>query len=654
MKKTIGILAHVDAGKTTFAEQLLYNTGVIRNLGRVDYKNSHMDTDEIEQNRGITIFAGQGKFVYKEDTYYMIDTPGHVDFSAETERVISAMDYAIVIINGSARVQSHTATLFRLLESYGVPAFIFVNKSDMDSFDMELVMDSISDKLTNDAIIINNIEEIKKGNNELTEFAAERDEKFLERYLEDEYKSEDIILSLIRLIKDRRCFPVLYGSALKGIGIDSFLEVFNNLTVTNYSEKGEFVGEVYKIRHDDKGNRLTFVKAIGGKLKVKDEFYFNDSKEKVNEIRIYNGNKYDSVNEVYGGDVFAVTGLKTPVCGSKIVMNGINEGMGKKYYLSSALESRVYITDNTDISTCIQMLRILEQEEPMLSVSYREDTGDILVSVMGKIQLEVLEQIFEKRFGIKIGFEKPKVQYKETIKDTVVGYGHFEPLRHYAEVQLRLEPLNRNSGIEFASECHVDTLGVNYQNLIQTHIFEKMHRGIMTGHPITDIKIVLQDGRAHIKHTEGGDFREATYRAIRQGLEKAESILLEPFYKFEIYVDNRYIGRVMSDIQKMRGTFKSPVQNGSTVMISGRGPVETFMEYGMELVSFTKGTGNISLMIDGYDICEVADKVIGEIGYDKGADKINTSCSIFCAKGTSFVVNWDEAEEYMHTKKQGS
>jgi len=615
-----------------------------------------MDTAEIEQNRGITIFADQAVFNFKGDTYYLIDTPGHVDFSAEAERSIQALDYAILLISGSSGVEAHTRTLFHLLKSYQIPIFIFINKADMDSFNLEAILNDIMNKLTGDILYLNSIDDILGMDKRIVEFAAERDEKFLEAYIGNNYTVDTFKSTLIALIKKHECFPVMSGSALRGAGIDSFLEVFSYLSLTNYEAVGNlpFAGRVYKIRHDDNGNRLTFIKALSGKLRVKDEFLFESEEEvygeKVNEIRIYSGKKYEVKGEVFAGDVFAVTGLKTPGCGMYLAVGNVSRMSKASYYLTPALQSRVNILDETDTNTCLEKLRLLEAEDPMLSVSFQEELGDILVSVMGKIQLEVLEQLISSRFGISVAFEKPQVQYRETIEEPVVGYGHFEPLRHYAEVQLRLEPNPRGTGITFASECHVDNLAVNFQHLIESHVFEKNHKGILTGSPITDINVVLQDGRAHIKHTKGGDFREATYRAIRQGLEKAKSILLEPFYQFEITVQQPYLGRVMSDIQKMRGTYEPPVQiDEENVCIRGRGPVETFMDYSSQLASFTKGTGSISLLFDGYDICENAEEVIKRIAYDKEKDRENPSSSIFCSKGTSFVVPWYEAEKYMHT-----
>jgi small GTP-binding protein len=653
MKKTIGIFAHVDAGKTTFTEQLLYNTGSIKNLGRVDHKTSSMDNNEIEQNRGITIFADQGIFQYNNDTYYIIDTPGHMDFSAETERSMSALDYAILIISGSSGVQAHTTTLFKLLNSYNIPAFIFINKTDIDSFNLQAIINEIKNKLTGDILYLNSTNDMISQN--AAEFAADRDEDFLESYLQDDYSSNDLLEVVIKIIKKRLCFPLMMGSALKGIGMHNFLEVFSSLTKTEYQDKEDdnFVGKVYKIRHDDKGVRLTFIKSLSGKLRIKDEFTFIKdevtSSEKVNEIRIYNGKKFENKNEILDGDVFAVVGFKSPVCGTVIESGETTIDEVSNFHLTAALKSKVNIIDKTDVTVLMEKLRILESEDPMLAVTFIKETEDILISVMGKIQLEILEQVIKSRFGIAVNFEKPQVEYKETISSAVTGYGHFEPLRHYAEVKLILEPTSRGSGITFESQCHVDNLILNYQNTIENHVFEKVHKGILTGSPITDIRIILKDGRSHIKHTVGGDFREATYRAIRQGLEKAESILLEPFYSFEIYAEETYMGRIMSDIQKLRGICEAPVLNCGNVFIKGRGPVESFMDYSIELISFTRGTGSISLMYDGYDVCENANDVVLKLAYDKERDVENTSTSVFCAKGTSYTVPWHEAEKYMHT-----
>lgn len=640
MKKTIGILAHVDAGKTTLSDMLLYITGKVRNLGQVNNKTSNLDTNETEKARGITIFADQAQFEYNDNLYYLIDTPGHIDFSPETERSLLALDYAILIINGPAGVQSHTFTLFRLLESYNIPVFIFINKTDMEGFDAEKVLNDIKIKLTKNIAVIDSIEE-------WGEIAAENDEDFIEKYIEGKYSIKDIEKSLSHLIKERKIFPISMGTALNSESIKKFFGVFDRLTYTDYSENEDFEGVVYKIRNID--TRLTFIKCLKGKINVKDELVFDES-EKINEIRFYNGEKFENAQSAAAGDVFAVTGFKTPVCGS-LIRNKNNNIEIKEYIMQSALESGIIIKDGTDVNTVMKKMKIIESEEPSLSVHFNNETQEVLIYAMGKIQLEVLEQEVKERFNIKIGFKNPKIRYRESIALPVTGYGHFEPMRHYAEVKLRLEPGERGRGITFESKCDKEKLPAHWHKLIEKHIFEKTHIGILTGSPLTDVHIVLVDGKDHLKHTEPGDFREATYRAVRQGLEKAENILLEPYYRFDIYADSEYIGRIMSDIQKRRGSFEPPQQSENYVYIRGRGPVEEFMNYGTEFLAFTKGTGTVNMIFDGYEVCEedVKNRVIEERAYNKGADKENPSSSVFAAKGTSFVAEWYECEQYMRT-----
>ncbi len=444
-----------------------------------------------------------------------------------------------------------------------------------------------------------------------------------------------------------KIFPVMFGSALNNVGTEEFLEKFNELTYTEYNSEKSFLGKVFKIRHDKDGKEIIFIKALRGKTGIKDEFIFEGSTEKINEIRFYNGDKYKNESFAEAGDVFAVCGLKTPLCGDIIEKRGIRERKSRSF---SVMESQIKINDNTDKNRIAEIFGILEKEEPSLNINKQD--GDIKISITGKIQLEILKIIIKNRFGADLDFEKPRVKYTETIKESVMGIGHYEPLRHYAEVQLRLEPLLRNSGIEFESECHTDRLSINYQNLIKTHVFEKQHRGVLTGSPITDIKIVLTDGISHIKHTEGGDFRQSVYRGIRQGLMKAESVLLEPFYRFEIYAPDKYTGRIISDIQRLRGSFESPEIFGNNVVIKGRGPVETFMDYKEELLIFTKGEGSIEFSYGGNDVCEIAERVIEEKGYDPTADTENSPNSVFCKKGAGFVVKWYEVENYAHTLRK--
>ena len=658
MRKTIGIFAHVDAGKTTFSEQILYHAGVIRGQGPGNQPGAWLDTHALEQQRGITIFAEEAYFHWQDDIYYLIDTPGHVDFSGETQRIIGVLDYAILLVSGTAGVQAHTTTLFRLLQDQGVPTFIFVNKRDLATFQLPRVLGEIRDRLTADSLYLAGPTALLQPPEEVAEFVAERDEEFLLAYLEGEDTPELLRRHLIDLIKQRKCFPVTSGSALRDLGVKEFLDLFSLLTVTEYqvaADEPSFVGRVYKIRHEPDGNRLVFLKALAGTLQVRDEFRFDAEGqvvvEKVNTLRVYNGARYETRQRAVAGDVIAVTGLKTPVCGTVLTTDQIITPTQESSPLVPALRARVILQDDTPVDQCLQRLRLLSDEDPMLAVTFQEESGEILVSVMGRIQLEVLEEVIASRFGMAVTFGPPQVQYRETIAASVVGFGHFEPLRHYAEVQLRLEPNPRGKGITFASECHVDDLPLNYQRLIRSHVFDKTHRGVLTGAPLTDVNIVLQAGLAHEKHTAGGDFREATHRAIRQGLEKAESILLEPYYRFQIYVDEADLGRVIADIQRLQGTFDPPIHQGKTLYLEGRGPVATFMDYSVELVSFTKGRGSITCVFDGYEPCHNPEEVIASIGYDKDRDTANPSSSVFCAKGTSFIVPWYEAEKYMHTLK---
>jgi len=644
MKKTIGILAHVDAGKTTFSEQLLYHTNSIRNRGRVDHKNSFLDSHNIEKERGITIFSDEAIFEIGDSKYYLIDTPGHIDFSSEMERALSILDYAILIVSGVEGIQGHTETIWTLLKKYNVPTFFFINKMDRTGANLEKIIEEIKENLTSDICYIDNLNEL---NEEIIEFVSERDEILLERYFNGDYNEEDWIIRLKSLIKESKVFPCLSGSALQDQGIENFLSIFNDLTISNYNEEAAFSGRVYKIKHDDNGTRITFIKALNGSLKVRDEVsYGRDSEiiEKISSIRVYNGSKFTTVDKVVAGDVFAVTGLS---------MANAGEGIGSLkddiiFNMVPTLMSKVIFDKSYNVKDILRFFRILESEDPALNVIWNEVLQEIQVSIMGKIQLEVLKEVLDERFNIKIDFGPCEIMYKETIKDEAYGYGHFEPLKHYAEVHLKLEPNSRGKGITFENKCHADDLTTGHQNLIKTHIFERSHHGLLTGSPITDIKFTLITGRAHNKHTEGGDFREATFRAIRQGLEKSENVLLEPYYKFKIDVDLNYMGRVISDIQRLHGSFNPPETKLNKVTITGRGPVSTFMEYSEEILTFTKGKGSINLIFDEYDICHNKEEVIERLGYDKNADIEYSSSSIFCSKGQGFVVPWKEVEEYIH------
>ncbi len=644
MKKTIGILAHVDAGKTTFSEQVLYHTNSIRNRGRVDHKNSFLDIHSIEKERGITIFSDQAIFKIEDSTYYLIDTPGHIDFSSEMERALSILDYAILIISGVEGIQGHTETIWSLLRKYNVPTFFFINKMDRTGASLEKIIEEIRENLTSDLCYISKLNDL---DDELIEFISERDDVLLERYFNGDYNEKDWIISLKSFIKEGKIFPCLSGSALQDDGIDKFLSIFNDLTISNYNEESDFSGRVYKIKYDDNGTRLTFIKALSGSLKVRDEVSYGKEKEiveKISSIRLYNGNKFTTVDKVVAGDVFAVTGLTSAKAGEGIglLKDDIN------FNMVPTLMSKVIFDKSNNVKDVLRYFRILESEDPALNVFWNEVLQEIQVSIMGKIQLEVLKEVVEDRFKLKIDFGPCEIMYKETIGNITYGYGHFEPLKHYAEVHLKLEPNKRGEGITFENKCHADDLTTGNQNLIETHIFERNHHGLLTGFPITDIKFTLLTGRAHNKHTEGGDFREATFRAIRQGLEKTENILLEPYYKFKIDADLEHMGRIISDIQRLNGSFNPPETGLNKVTITGRGPVATFMDYSAEILTFTKGKGSINLIFDGYDVCHNTEEVIERLGYNKNADIEYSSSSIFCSKGQGFVVPWDKVEEYIH------
>ena len=646
MKKIIGILAHVDAGKTTFSEQVLYNTNAIRSRGRVDHKNSFLDSHNIEKSRGITVFSDQATFKINDSEYYLIDTPGHIDFSTEMERALSILDYAILLIDGVEGIQGHTETIWSLLRKYKIPTFFFINKMDRVGADLNKVIEEIRLSFTKDVCYIKDVYNMEE---QLIEFVSERNEKLLEMYFLGNYNNGLWIEEMKNLIKNNDIFPCFSGSALQDEGIIEFLNNFDILTYTEYDDKKEFSGRVHKVRYDENGTRITFIKALEGSLKVRDEIKYIDKNgekflEKISSIRIYNGNKFITSEKISAGDIFAVTGVSKAMPGYGV---GNIEG-NNKFNMIPTLMSKVIFDDKINIKEVLSYFRILENEDPALNVLWNEKLKEIQVSIMGKIQLDVLKEVIEERFKLKVEFGPCKIMYKETINNKSFGYGHFEPLKHYAEVHLKLEPNKRGEGITFENKCHTDNLNYGTQNLIKTHIFERNHNGLLTGFPITDIKITLLTGRDHNKHTEGGDFREATFRAIRQGLEKAENILLEPYYKFKIDIELDYMGRVLSDIQRLNGSFETPIINLNKVSISGRGPVSTFMDYSVEILAFTKGKGSINLIFDGYDRCHNEEEAIKEIGYRKDADIEYTSNSVFCSKGQGFIVPWDKVEEYIH------
>ncbi|MER2190369.1 MAG: translation factor GTPase family protein [Solibacillus sp.] len=634
--KTIGVLAHVDAGKTTFCEQLLYHTNSIRTRGRVDHQDAFLDNHAIERERGITIFAEQGRFVYKGDTYTLIDTPGHVDFAPEMERAIRVMDAAIIIVSAVDGIEGHTETVWQLLRANGVPTFFFLNKTDREGANVDAVMYAIQQELSSDAVLFDgNIEGVK-------EWLAERDEKMMELYFDGHLTDDIARTALAERIAGEQAFLCMAGSALKDEGILEFFEQLSLFTKTQYNKSAPFRAEVFKIRHDNQ--RLTFMKALSGLLQVRDEFTFGEAIEKVTEIRLYNGQRFESVQRVEAGDIFAVKGLLTPQIGDCIG----EEATTKDFQMVPTLQAKVDYTGTLHIKEVMRMFRELEAEEPSLRVHWNEQFQEISVHVMGVIQLEVLAEILRTRFSLAVTFGTPQILYKETIQTVVTGYGHFEPLKHYAEVHLLLTPNERGLGITFSNACHADDLTVGHQRLIEKHLFERAHHGLLTGFPVTDLHVTLLTGRAHNKHTDGGDFREATFRALRQGLEQAENVLLEPYYRFKMKASAEHIGRIMTDIQQASGTFDAPTMTEESVTITGRAPVATFMHYSTQFAAFTNGKGALTLRFDGYDVCHNTEEVIVQIGYRKDADPLYTSSSIFCAKGKGYSVPWDEAKEAMH------
>lgn len=639
-ENTIGILAHVDAGKTTLTEAVLFKAGAIRRLGRVDKKDSWFDSHELERNRGITIFSKQNPFTLGEKHFTLVDTPGHVDFSAEMERTLGVLDYAILVIDGISGVQSHTETIWQLLEEYKIPVFVFINKSDREGFDKSAVLSELKSILS---------EGCADFGEPLSEAQAEDlsmlSEEILDAFLSGKTDENSLKPEIAKAVLKREVFPCIFGSALKGNGVDRLLETIEKFTL--YKEyPDEFSAKVYKILHDSQGNRLSFLKITGGRLTVKAPL----GNEKIDQIRIYSGEKSESISEVSAGSVCAVSGLSKTAPGDVINKNG--ETINSVPTLRPLLSSRVEILDGTDIHTAVQKLRILSEEMPELSVrtvSYAKEE-QIQISVMGKIQLEIIKSLVRDRFGIEIDFGPCRILYKETVASPVMGYGHYEPLRHYAETQLRIEPAERGSGISAKSECSLDFLDSNYQNLILTHILEKEHIGILTGSPLTDVNIILTAGRAHLKHTEGGDFREATYRAIRQGLEKAENILLEPYYSFTLRIPVENFGRAISDIQRLCGEFEAPEMTETRAVIKGCGPVSEFMDYPEEVTAYTGGRGSISLRECGYRPCHNAEETVKNIAYEKDRDLENPSSSVFCSHGAGFEVKWQDVDQMRHIK----
>ena len=635
MKKiVVGILAHVDSGKTTLSEAMLYHSGAISKLGRVDSKNSFFDTFSLERSRGITIFSKQALLKYKETDITLIDTPGHVDFSAETERTLQVLDYAILVISATDGVQSHTQTLWKLLAKYKVPCFIFVNKTDLDGADRDVVLYQLKTKLSDGCV------DFTLPDDELNENIALCDDVLLEKYEEDSLGKQDVISA----IKNRKVFPCMFGSALKLDGVDAFMDLINDYT-EQPQYGSDFGAKVYKIS-EDKGQRLTMMKITGGTLKVKEilKSEKNINSEKVNQIRLYSGEKFIAVDEATAGTVCAVTGITFTNSGDGL---GVEDNSSIPM-LTPVLTYTVNVPDGTDAHTVLSDMRILEAEDPQLKVEWNERYSEIHVKLMGDIQLEVLQTLFADRFGINISFGKGSIIYKETIEEAVEGVGHFEPLRHYAEVHLLLKPGKRGSGLVFKTDCKEDVLDKNWQRLILTHLYEKTHIGVLTGSPITDMEIILKSGKAHPKHTEGGDFRQATYRAVRQGLRSAKSILLEPYYDFVLEIPNENVGRAMSDIQLMHGTFNPPELDGEMSVLTGSAPVSAMCDYAGTVRQYTRGVGKLSCTLKGYEPCHNAEEVIAEFDYNPDSDTDNTCDSVFCSKGAGYNVKWYEVKSHMH------
>lgn len=635
-----GILAHVDSGKTTLSEAMLYQAGQIRKLGRVDHQDTYLDTDSQEKDRGITIFSKQAELAYADMHIALLDTPGHVDFGTEMERTLQVLDYVVLVINGMDGVQSHTETLWKLLERYGIPVFIFVNKMDMTGYDRDYLMDNIRHRLSDGCVDF------------LCEDSGEQiamcDEAMLEHFLETGANDEQ---DVVNAIAGRKLFPCYFGSALKNEGVSELLAGMNRYVVEPVRGE-EFGARVFKIGRDDKGERLTYMKVTGGVLKLKDVLTLRNSQgeeshEKVNQIRVYSGAKYDMVTQVPAGCVCAVPGLV-----NTYGRQGIGACPdGELPSLEPVLSYKVMYPTDVDAVTMVSKLRLLEEEDPQLQVQWNETAGEIYIKVMGQVQLEVVAQMVRDRFGIAITYGQGRISYKETIAAPVMGVGHFEPLRHYAEVHLLLEPMENGSGMCFDSICSEDVLDKNWQRLILTHLQEREFRGVLTGSPITDMKISITAGRAHQKHTEGGDFRQATYRAVRQGLMMAESVLLEPVYAFKIEVPQEYAGRVLADIVKMSGTMDGQEISGETTVITGHAPVYTMREYYSELTAFSRGTGRLQVDIDGYQPCHNTEEVLAERHYDPELDRFNPSSSVFCAHGAGYLVDWYDVYENMHVKE---
>ena len=642
---SIGILAHVDAGKTTLSEGLMYAAGQLKKIGRVDNGDAFLDTDELEKARGITIFSKQAVFSWEGTQVTLLDTPGHVDFSAEMERTLPVLDYGILVISGADGVQGHTITLWRLLEKYQIPVFLFVNKMDQAGTEKEKLKKELTGRLSE------NIADFSEPDtDEFYESAALCDETLLEQFLESGKVSEDTICSLIQ---KRKLFPCYFGSALKMEGVEQFFMGLKKYTAP-FVYPEEFGARVFKIARDNMGNRLTYMKVTGGCIKNRMELAEDRSgkKEKVTQLRIYSGEHFETVPEAEAGMICAAAGLTATYPGEGLGW----EKEGKKPMLEPVLTYRIELPEGCEPAALMPKLRQLEEEEPELHLVWNEELQEIQAKVMGKVQIEILKSRIQKRFEVKVEFGTGSIVYKETIKNSVEGIGHFEPLRHYAEVHLWLEPGEPGSGIRAATECREDILDKNWQRLILTHLTEREHPGVLTGAAITDIKLTLIAGRAHLKHTEGGDFRQAAYRAVRQGLMQAEPVLLEPYYEFRLEVPDAFVGRALADMERMSGSFELEQGKDGISVLTGRGPVSEMQDYPAEVTAYTKGQGRIFYAFSGYYPCHNASEVIEDMGYEPEKDEENPCGSVFCSHGAGFYVNWDQVPEYAHVeciKKRG-
>jgi small GTP-binding protein len=636
-KFVIGLLAHVDSGKTTLAESLLYNSGTIRKLGRVDHQDTFLDTYELERKRGITIFSKQAQLKIGEKSICLLDTPGHVDFAPEMERTLQVLDYAILIVSGADGVQGHTQTLWKLLKKYKLPVFVFVNKMDQPGTDKDELIKELQSKLDSS---IMDFTEYKNPTENFYENIAMCEEHLMNKFLDCGQLST---VEIKAGIKSRKFYPCLFGSALKQQGIIEFMEALDlYLEPRDYLD--EFAAKVFKIARDDQNNRLTYIKVTGGTLKTKTLLEKGKWSQKADQLRIYSGGQYQSVNEVSAGDICAVTGLSYTFAG---------EGLGAESepevpLLEPVMTYKIIVPEGINIHDFYNKLGVLEEEEPQLHIAWDNISGEIHAAVMGEVQMEILKNIVKERFNVDIEFGAGNIVYKETIAAPVIGIGHFEPLRHYAEVHLLMEPLELGSGLEFETDCSEDILDKNWQRLIMTHLEEKRHRGVLTGSEITDMRITIIAGRAHKKHTEGGDFRQATYRAVRNGLKKAQSVLLEPVYEFRLEIPKDSLGRAMTDIQNMQGKFEAPLIEGDKAFLHGTAPVVTLQNYQAQVNSYTHGKGSLFCTLKGYDVCHNTEEVLAEINYDSESDINNPTGSVFCSHGAGFLVEWDKVAYYAH------